>query len=214
MYCRKYLRIDKGSIDNLAFRWVGNVYNDLLVEVDIVPRFVFPGWVPQKIDLKSTLYKNAINSQEPLPPFAVVVKTPDGRYVKDWQHYFRIDVARLESILIRGAPESARKGFILLKALRDSLYLPQIYDEKMDDWVRSFLTTYMLKTCLLHELNEDEEIDEIQESRETRTDEKLAHRREAISWAFKIMKRLHLSVRKSELVSFFVSIFLSTKVFK
>ncbi|MES9884545.1 MAG: ankyrin repeat domain-containing protein [Sedimenticola sp.] len=148
IYIRRYLHIDKGSIGKLVLRWVGPLYKDILVEADIVPSILVEEFTPSYIKLDRKLISSLPDAVE----LDVVLKTPNERFVSGWNTYFRISVARLEAGVIKSLPASVRKGYSLVKALRDTLYMPQVHNDREDYLMENMLTTYKLKTCFLHVL--------------------------------------------------------------
>ncbi|KAK3605476.1 hypothetical protein CHS0354_001462 [Potamilus streckersoni] len=195
VYLRKFLNINKGSIDKLSVRWVGGyLYKDVLIDIDIVPVITPPNWIPTQIKLDSRLLEDL----EQKPSFSIVLKTPDARFVRDWHTFLRIDVAHLEALVIKNVPEPIRKGYILVKALVDTPYMPQIYDkDKTDYYIKRFLTTYMLKTCFLHELEEAKMVKDLRISNDEDP------KRVAVDWATRIVGNLEKSLYLCILPSFF-----------
>ncbi|KAL3885822.1 hypothetical protein ACJMK2_025858 [Sinanodonta woodiana] len=195
IYLRKFLNINKGSIDKLSVRWVGGyLYKDVLIDIDIVPVIIPSDWTPTQINVDSRL----LNEQKLKCSFAVVLKTPDARFVRDWHTFLRIDVAHLEALIIKNVPVPVRKGYILVKALVDTLYMPQVYDkDKADFYIKRFLTTYMLKTCFLHELEEAMSFSDVCVSNDEDP------KRVAVDWAVKIVDHLEKSLEECVLPSFF-----------
>lgn len=197
LFLRKHLKVDKGSISKLAFRWVGTLFKDLLIEVDIVPAIKPSLWTPKCIELNhSALITSPKESKT-----SIVLKTPSPRLVKNWNAHFRISVSEYEAQILQGIPLPVLRGYILLKSLKDTLYMPQIYDhDQVDGLMEATISSYMLKTCFLHELKAAKDACEptLELSRDSKSDEV------SIRWAKRIIERMESSIERSELKSFFI----------
>ncbi|XP_020610878.1 uncharacterized protein LOC110049425 [Orbicella faveolata] len=197
LYLRKHLKVDKGSISKLAFRWVGTLFKDLLIEVDIVPTIKLSLWTPKCIEVNHFGLKTSPKESKT----NVVLKTPSPRLVKNWNAHFRISVSEYEVQILQSIPLPVLRGYILLKSLKDTLYMPQIYDhDQIDGLMEATISSYMLKTCFLHELKAAKDACDptLELSRDSKSDEV------SITWAKRIIERLELSIERSELKSFFV----------
>ena len=197
LYLRKHLKVDKGSISKLAFRWVGTLFKDLLIEVDIVPTIKPSLWTPKCIEVNhSSLITSSKESKT-----NIVLKTPSPRLVKNWNSHFRISVSEYEAQILQSIPLPVLRGYILLKSLKDTLYMPQIYDhDQIDGLMESTISSYTLKTCFLHELKAAKDACDptLELTRDSKSDEV------SITWAKRIIERLESSIERSELNSFFV----------
>ena len=150
LYPVKFLNTDKSSIDKLSFRWVGCNHKNLLIDIDVVPTLTPSSWIPNCIDQsKSILQKLGIE----LSTFSAVIKTQDSRFAKNWNSLFRISTGELELKIFKSIHPTVLKGYVLVKAIRETLYNPQIYMRE-DQYLRQrLLTTYLLKTCFFYELD-------------------------------------------------------------
>ena len=196
LYLQKYLSVDKGSIDNLAFRWVGAFYKDLLIDLDIVPAVEFPNWRSKFVNLNSKLAKKFVQDFTQ----SVVFKAPPRRFFRNWNKLFRISVSDFETSILKKIPCKVKKGFIMLKSLKDTLYFPQVFDERVGSLIESSLTTYMLKTCFLHVLekaatNPDSMFDLTRSYKSNEV---------AIIWAKRTLYYLEDTIQNHELHSFFI----------
>ncbi|KAL4238698.1 hypothetical protein ACF0H5_003405 [Mactra antiquata] len=205
LYITKYLRIEKGSIDHLSFRWVGLLYKNLLIDVDIVPTIVPEQWNSIFINRDKKLYKLRGSS-------SVVLKTPDSRFVNGWYTYFRLSVADFESEIFHSLPREVLKGYILVKSLIETLHYPQIRMTDNEDYLRQrCLTTYMLKSCFLHQVEESwpyiKDTDLLTKKREaaavSKSDE-VSKKLVAIKMAGNILDFLEQSIEANHLDSFFI----------
>ena len=122
MYPVKYLQTEKGSIDNLSFRWIGPSYKNMLVDTDVVPTLVPSQWNPSCINKDRQLLADVADI-----PYSVVMKTPDSRFASGWNSLFRISVADKEVAIFSKVPKNILKGYILVKSIFQTLYFPQIY---------------------------------------------------------------------------------------
>ena len=197
LYLRKHLKVDKGSISKLAFRWVGTLFKDLLIEVDVVPAIRPSLWTPKCIEVNhSGLITSSKESKT-----STVLKTPSPRLVRNWNAHFRISVSEYEVQILQSIPLPVLRGYIMLKSLKDTLYMPQIYDhDEVDGLMEATISSYMLKTCFLHELKAAKDACDptLELSRDSKSDEV------SITWAKRIIERMELSIERSELKSFFV----------
>ena len=151
LFLVKLLEPDKGSLDNLVFRWSGATYKNIEVSVDIVPSLTLSNCY-----LKNVKEHKLLKAIRIKPLQSVVLKTPSANYVKDWNTYFRLSNAEIEASIINGVPSSVRKGYIFLKTLKDSPYFPHVIDNSTDDKITvNYISTYMLKTAFLNELEND-----------------------------------------------------------
>ena len=197
LYLRKELKVDKGSISKLAFRWVGTLFKDMLIEVDIVPAIKPLVWTPKYIEVNHSGLITSPNDSKT----SIVLKTPSPRLVKNWNAYFRISVSEFEAQILKSIPLSVLRGYVLLKSLKETLYMPQIYDhDHIDGLLEARISSYMLKTCFLHELKaaKDARDPTLELSRDSKSDEV------SITWAKRIIERLELSIERSALMGFFV----------
>lgn len=91
-YFRKYLKVDKGFISKLVFCWVGILFKDLLIEVDIVLIIKLLLWIFKCIEVNYFgfiifLKESKIN---------IVFKMLSLCLVKNWNVYFCIFVFEYE----------------------------------------------------------------------------------------------------------------------
>ncbi|CAC5400995.1 ANKRD28 [Mytilus coruscus] len=128
-------------------------YKDSLFNIDIVPTLAPPNWIPRHINNSKKMLQNF--GLEPHHTYSVVLKTPDSRFVQNWNTLFRISLSDVEVAIFKSIPASALKGYILVKSLINTLYFPQIYVIDEDYYRKRFITTYIIKTCFLHELEDD-----------------------------------------------------------
>ena len=191
LYPVKYLKTEKGSIDTLSFRWVGCTYKNMLIDIDIVPTLTPPNWIPRYMNNSKKMLQNFELGNH---TYSVVLKTPDSRFVKNWNTLFRLSLSDVEVAIFKAIPASALKGYILVKSLTNTLYFPQIYVTDEDYYLKRFITTYIIKTCFLHEIEED--INNISQNQEC-----LDHL--AKIWALKIVSRIEKAIDSGHLEPYF-----------
>ena len=189
----KLLDIKTGKLSHIGFVWIGPTMKNIIINVDIVPTIVPKEWNPQRFKIPQL---SIFKTLQELPYLAVVTKCPNSRLVPKSSSFLRIAYAHLERAIIRNAPETVRKGHILVKALVNSHYFPSVRNGYTDDKVE--ISTYKVKTCFLHELNDHVDKKISGDKSQTTTTEEIA-----VHWAIKIVNRLGLSVENRNLPSFF-----------
>lgn len=177
------------SLSELRFLVFGREAKQFETSVDIVPCLEFEGWIPKNIrELNAKFCANFSRER-----FAAIMKTPDRCHVKDFTLFYRISFAYLEQSIIKTIPYHIKKAYILLKILIESGYLPKVVDHDHGKAIKSYVTTYHLKTCLLHEWYEYHERVQSDENNGDTTKD----------WAMKILDRYQRSIEKRFLPSFF-----------
>ena len=190
---QKLLDIKIGKLSNICFFWTGPVMKNIIIDVDIVPTIVPKAWTPQRFQIpQRTIFKTLQES----PSLAVVTKCPNSRIVPNSSTLLRVSYAHLERAIIRNAPEAVRKGYILVKALANS-YLPSVRNYYTDEEVD--ISTYKVKSCFIHELDDHVEGDAEVRGQRTTSDAKQI----TLDRAKKIVDRLEHSVVQRNLSSFF-----------
>ena len=152
LFPMKFLEPAKGSIDNLVFRWIGATYKNIEISVDLVPSVCLHNWTPQ--NSRECKLLNAISIK---PLCSAVLKTQSSDHVKDWNTYFRLSTAEIEANIIKMVSYPVRQGYILLKTLKDSNYFPHVVDKTDEDNMVNYISTYMLKSAFLYELEKNME---------------------------------------------------------
>ena len=193
---QKLLDIKTGKLSHIDFIWTGPTMKNIIINVDIVPTIVPKFWDPERFIIPQLPIFKTLNVT---PSLAVVTKCPSSRLVPKCSKFFRISYAHWERAIIRNAPEAVRKGFILVKALSNS-HLPSVRNMYTGDEVE--LSTYKVKTCFLHELNDHVGTDNDEVNRQISANET---REITLDWAKKIVSRLGHSVEQRKLPSFFDS---------
>lgn len=196
LYLKSFLDLHKGSISNINFRWTGKSFKDLDISVDIVPVVEPTKWLPKTINL----HNNLMNQLHLEPKYSVVFKTPASEVFRDWNILLRISTADVEADIIKSMTPSIRKGYILVKALHKSEYFPTVWDKDDDDEPSvEYLTTYMLKSCFLYEL--ENYLDQYN-SNEHSTVEPDGD--SSTAWAYKITRRMLVCVENQSMPVFFI----------
>ncbi|XP_062595425.1 uncharacterized protein LOC134256771 [Saccostrea cucullata] len=116
--------------------------------VDVVPALQFADWTPKHLHCQ----KKDICQNETVDRYStVIMKTPDRCHVEDFTLFYGISYSYLEQSIIKDIPCPVKKSYILLKILVESGYFPKIVDHDFNRAVKTYITSYHLKTCLLNE---------------------------------------------------------------
>ena len=128
---------------SITLHWNGNFFKDLRVNIDIVPAFKITYQKAQKRLLH--VGKESANNQ-------IFVVTKDDQY--DLSH-LRLSHSLHERDLLQNLPMHAKNGYRLAKAVRHAEVWPgvQLPDMTVAS-VDKYITTYMIKTCLLFTVTE------------------------------------------------------------
>ncbi|XP_062595431.1 uncharacterized protein LOC134256777 [Saccostrea cucullata] len=183
------------TISELKFLVFGQEAKFFYASIDIVPALQFADWAPKHLHRQ----RKDICQTETVDRYStVIMKTPDRCHVKDFTLFFRISYSYLEQSIIKDIPNPVKKSYILLKILTESGYFPKVVDHDFNRAVKTYITSYHLKTCLLHEwyewtLHQDKSSTKTQDNQND----------VSIVWARKILHRFQNSVEKKFLPSFF-----------
>lgn len=198
--CLKLLNEISCSNSSLSFQFFGKEAKFFRISIDVVPTILFEDWKPREfkaVDLGAP----AIAGQHPCS-FHVIMKTPDRCHVKEFSTFFRISYAYLEQCIMREVPKVMKKGYILLKILGESGYLPKVVDHDNNGTVKQYITSYHLKTCFLHEVDSwrhgadgEEGLKELTVSDDNNS--------VTLTWARRIVYRYEKSVQERFLATFF-----------
>lgn len=182
------------SISSFRFLVFGHEAKMFETSVDIVPALEFDNWLPKNFQKLDEVFCVNISQSN----FSAIMKTPDRFHVKDFTLFYRISYAYLEQSIVKSIPYPIKKGYILLKILIESGYFPQIVDHDNGRAVKRYVTTYHLKTCLLHEWYSCYKTSSGPEKMEEQNKDQTTR-----EWAERILKRYKLSIEKRFLPSFF-----------
>lgn len=91
-YFRKYLKVDKGFISKLVFCWVGILFKDFLIEVDIVLVIKLFFWIFKCIEENCFGFIIFLKESK----ISIVFKILSLCLVKNWNVYFCIFVFEFE----------------------------------------------------------------------------------------------------------------------
>ena len=189
----------KGGIPTLDMYYQGREMKLIPISIDLVPA-IFPRGLEHSAVVPKTL--RLVRSLVPNPIFSVVLKSPDKEFIQCSDYLFRISYAQMEHEMIKEIPLSIRKGFILVKALQQSHYMPQVVDVDNDDNIENYLTSYFIKTCFLLELEDAWESGEINFSGIVKEDVQTCEK-VPLHWAKRIVNRLKDCVEKRNLPVYF-----------
>ena len=141
-------RKDKISCFYMLYR--DEILKDLMVGIDFV--FAIPH-SNYKTDLKQSL-----NVEE--ASFSVIPKTSLRKEITSNNAQFLVSYSDIEAKFIINLPNNIREGFIIAKAARHSklFQIPDAISSRMLEPIctEEFVTTYMLKTCLMHAMSKEE----------------------------------------------------------
>ncbi|KAJ7391519.1 E3 ubiquitin-protein ligase [Desmophyllum pertusum] len=101
--------------------WHGQVYKDMLINVDIVPALHFPNFWPPNVSETALL-----NSQMKEKGVHVVMALHGERFFKSGEKHFRLSFSLAETKIFQALPEQVRLGYILAKAVRSTYTCLQI----------------------------------------------------------------------------------------
>lgn len=106
---------------NISLVWHGQVYRDLLIDVDIVPALYFPKFWPPNISetvlLQPTIKERGIH---------VVMALHNQKFSEDGEKHFRLSFSQVETKIFQSLPENVCLGYILAKAVRNTYVCPHI----------------------------------------------------------------------------------------
>ena len=130
-------------------------FKDLLISMDFVIGLDHPNY-----EMADGL---RIQNKEERYNFYVIPKVSERKVLNSENAYFLVSYADLESRFITRLPSKIRKGFIFAKAARNAQFcsLPRALSERVLESIHvdEFITTYMLKTCLMIAMDTDSEYD-------------------------------------------------------
>ena len=140
-------RLPKENEDSKPFTvtllWRGRFFKDLQVNIDLVPAFKisYPKVQARLFGLNQDIIKSQL--------FAIM-KSSGYKFES-----LRLSFSIHERDLLQGLPMYVKNGYRLAKAVRHTEVCPKVKASEMAfASVDEYLTTYMLKTCLLHSLKE------------------------------------------------------------
>ncbi|XP_052102014.1 uncharacterized protein LOC127735757 [Mytilus californianus] len=196
--CQKFLNEISHGTSSLVFYYFGCQAKSFPLSIDVVPTVWFDGWTPVEFPVKHShlLHHNSNDLM-----FSVVFKTPDRFHVKDYTTFYRISYAYIEQRILKSIPLHIKKGYIILKSLCETGYFPKTIDHDKNKTIEKFITTYHLKTCFLHELENakrgnDSDLEGCPENA-------IASYKISIQWAKQILDHMGKCFHNGSLPSFF-----------
>ena len=138
---------EKDKIPCMHFLYRSSSFKDLLISMDFVIGLAHPNYKIQ--------YKLPIQNEEETKAckFYVIPKVSERKLLNSENAYFLVSYADLESRFVNCLPDHVKTGFIFAKAARNAKLcrLPRVLSERVLEpiHVDEFITTYMLKTCLM-----------------------------------------------------------------
>ncbi|KAJ7375420.1 E3 ubiquitin-protein ligase [Desmophyllum pertusum] len=112
--------LTRANAAKIKLRWHGQVYRDLLINVDIVPALHFPNFWPPN-GSKSALLNSQIKERG-----VHVVMAMHGESLKSTEKHFRLSFSLAETEIFQALPEQVRLSYILAKAVRSTYTCPEI----------------------------------------------------------------------------------------
>lgn len=105
----------------ITLKWHGQVYKDMLINVDIVPALHFPSFWPSNVSETALL-----NSQVKNKGVHVVMALHAERFFKSGEKHFRLSFSLAETELFQSLPGHVHQGYILSKVVRSPYVCLQI----------------------------------------------------------------------------------------
>ncbi|KAK3087551.1 hypothetical protein FSP39_007467 [Pinctada imbricata] len=140
----------QNGISNLNFLYHGQKVKETIISVDLALAVSPDNLASYFLDIPNL---PLVQSLVQKPELTVVLKSPDGNFIANADSMFRVSLAFLEHEIIRSVPLSIRKGYIIVKAVNDSPYMPAVIEPDSGTNGEKVITTYMIKNCFLHELD-------------------------------------------------------------
>ncbi|CAC5404357.1 unnamed protein product [Mytilus coruscus] len=137
---------------HFTVRWQGCLYKDMKVDIDLVPACQIKGWWPGFANIDTL----PIDVEELKREGALIMLQTD---VDDDQKSFskqRISAIKAEKKLMESIPQIAKDAYIVTKILCNNRICPS-FCSPLEMEVSDVLTSYMLKTCMLHVLRSKNE---------------------------------------------------------
>ena len=129
-----------------------DILKDLMVCID----FVFSIKSSKEYKLPKEV-QESLNVKE--PSFSVIPKTSLRKDKTSDNAHFLVSYSDLEAQFVIDLPGNIRKGFVFAKAARHSklFKMPDAISSRIMEPIctEEFVTTYMLKTCLMHAMSND-----------------------------------------------------------
>ncbi|XP_064634694.1 uncharacterized protein LOC135492269 [Lineus longissimus] len=137
----------------------GNISSSLLVSVDIVPIFHVDDWPDDAIKKTWRMDEDTLKKSG----YRLVLKSPhkDSEYGRllpeeDRERMYRISFSHLEPATIKPLAPRIKDAYITAKCLRSPMACGVVIKDKdgVIHFVSHFLTSYLLKTVFLHNIND------------------------------------------------------------
>lgn len=208
---RKHIRFvslhdfsDKPTV-NLILEWAGHMYKNLTISIDLVPAFQTQGWWPMMGSTsRPTLLTDEIQEQGCLLLAQHIVLEEFLDTVLDAETFLRISTAKAEGCVLSRLRIDVKKGYALAKAMCNPAICPPLRfmcDLSLSTthlWATTadvVISSYMLKNCLLHVIEEDPSVLKELDSENPK---------EIVQWAVRIYKMLQKCLNEQNLPAFFL----------
>ncbi|XP_052088639.1 uncharacterized protein LOC127725593 [Mytilus californianus] len=179
---------------NFTIRWVGCMYKDMKIDIDLVPACQIKGWWPDncKLDLLSCDVKT-IKREGAL----LMLQTA---LVEEYQPHSKQRISALcaEKSQMLNLPKLANDAYIISKILCSNRICPSLRLTRENIEAKDVLTSYMLKNCLFHVVNTLN----CQDNQMFQTDSSLNYKQNVHEFVLRIFHKLLEFSRKGTLPSF------------
>ena len=148
---------------NLEVKYIGSFFKALEISIDIVPAIYKKPWwpstvVPDTFKLMTSTIRDA--------GCAILLQSPGIEFptIDNNENFMRISSAPAEIALFKLLPAYVKKSYALIKVLLSGDVCPPVKDISFDKDVHDFsagyyISSYMVKNCILHEVAEMEHSD-------------------------------------------------------
>ena len=148
---------------NLEVRYIGSFFKALEISIDLVPAVYKKPWWPSTVDPETIkLMTKTIQDAG----CAILLQNPGIEFPTDdsKDNFMRISSAPSEIALFKLLPAYVKKSYALLKVLLSGEVCPPVKDrsfnnEEQEQLAGYYISSYMVKNCLLHEVAEMEHSD-------------------------------------------------------
>lgn len=137
---------------NFTVRWQGCLYKDMKIDIDLVPACQIKGWWPQLANIKSLpSFVDELKKEGALIMLQTDVDDDHKSFSKQ-----RISAIKAEKKLMKSIPQIAKDAYTVSKVLCNNRICPS-FCSPFEMEVSDVITSYMLKTCMLHVLSSKHE---------------------------------------------------------
>ncbi len=135
------VQLSQAKVGSCTFLWRSAHYKDLEISVDVVLAVEVTDWKPIGVVESSTIHHSLPSSFFVVLKPAAQARAGHGK----WETVLRVSASNLDVTIIENIPEDIMKGFILMKALNQSPFLPR----------SAQIPSYLLKNAMYHCLQQE-----------------------------------------------------------